>query len=213
MLKFVKLISEKSLGKGWVRVVLHTSEVVSNLMQCSFEQRGHRESFLGENGWQVASHFFEINLDCNSTDQECSFLVEPKISRHMNLGSNYQLTIMSESGVPLGTCALSWRGVPQYAEFKSSINSIGVTSPISVVTNTKPVLQPAEMTWTVNPEEFEETVAIPDLEQSLTPDLEHSATSTSLDIARLAVKVTCPHGDHKILSTMVFCPICSKPVK
>jgi hypothetical protein len=214
---FQKLVDERSLGRGWVRVLIKADSAIAGFARCSIERLGLREPYLGRGGWQVASHFLDIEISVGRTENEFSFLLGPDVVRYMSAGSNYQLTMTDTNGAVLGVFPASWRGVPGYSP-PVSAGSLGGTMP-------EPM---AQLTTQVNNDEVKSNALVWGVDHGTVTEVESETTAVAedeiipeviepvMEAPRAApgpiFKVDCPHGQHKIMSNMVFCPICSKPV-
>lgn len=214
---FQKLVDERSLGRGWVRVLLKADSAIAGFARCSIERLGLREPYLGRGGWQVASSFLDIEISVGRTENEFSFLLGPDVVRYMSAGSNYQLTMTDTNGAVLGVFPASWRGVPGYSP------PMTTGSPAGTIAET--IVQPApqvmsdevksdSLVWGVDHSSATEVQSDPTpvAEVEVVREVIEPVVETPRAAPGPIFKVDCPHGQHKIMSNMVFCPICSKPV-
>lgn len=215
-----KLVEERALGRGWVRVLIKADSEITGHVRCSVERLGLREPYLGRGGWQVASHFLNIEIAAGAGDNQFTFLLGPEVVRHMSPGSNYQLTLTDLNGLVFGAFPAPWRGVPGYSSPVSTASPvIAMSDPVAqapVRTDTDPVSD-GTVIWGGESFSSNETslpavdvdpvTDVPDI--SIGPEPVLIATPAK---KKPIFKIDCPHGNHKIMSNMVFCPICSKPV-
>lgn len=214
---FQKLVDERSLGRGWVRVLIKADSAIAGFARCSIERLGLREPYLGRGGWQVASSFLDIEISVGRTENEFSFLLGPDVVRYMSAGSNYQLTIIDTNGAVLGAFPASWRGVPGYSPPVSVGSPAGTIAETMVPPATQVInddVKSSSLVWGVDlstPTEVQQDPT-PVAEVEVIPEMIEPVVETPRAASGPVFKVDCPHGPHKIMSNMVFCPICSKPV-
>jgi hypothetical protein len=222
---FKKLVDEKSLGRGWVRVVINADSAIAGFARCSIERVGLREPYLGRGGWQVASHFLDIEITVGEGENQFNFLLGPEVVRHMKANSNYQLTITDVRAVVLGVLQASWRGVPGYIPPVTTGSPTGIMIEKLVSTTPQPLdegVKEDSLVWGLGSATAIEveldststsTPAFPDeVIDVAVPEALEPVEVKPLLVPKPIFKVNCPHGNHKIMSNMVFCPICSKSV-
>jgi hypothetical protein len=217
-----KLVDERALGRGWVRVLIKADSVVVGHARCSIERLGLREPYLGRGGWQVASHFLDIEIAAGAVEKQFGFLLGPEVVRHMSTGSNYQLTLTDVSGVVLGSFPAPWRGVPGYSPPAGSASpAVSMSDPVAQAPAQEVVnpVSTGSVIWggTAVSTDQEPALSVMNFDPT-TPSSVLLSESESVSIPTVSepkqpiFKIDCPHGPHKIMSNMVFCPICSKPV-
>lgn len=215
-----KLVEEKALGRGWVRVLIKADTEITGPARCSVERLGVREPYLGRGGWQVASHFLDIEIAAGAGDKQFYFLLGPEVVQHMITGSNYQLTFTDLNGVVVGVFPAPWRGVPSYSPpagaASPAVPMSDPVAPLPVQTENAPVSDSAVIWGGASFPINEPSLSVIDLDP---PDSTSDFSNVPEPVAtapfsepKPIFKVDCPYGDHKIMSNMVFCPICSKPV-
>lgn len=218
---FQKLVDEKALGRGWVRVLLKADLEIAGYARCAIERLGLREPYLGRGGWQVASHFLDIEIFAGDVENHFNFLLGPEVVRHMRAGSNYQLTITDVNAAVLGVFPASWRGVPGYSppiESGSPAGAVAETHMPSTLQASDEDSKDSSLVWgleskTASGVELDPTPIIPpEVIVETIPEVNMPVVVSPPTMPKTIFKVDCPHGNHKIMSNMVFCPICSKPV-
>lgn len=203
-----KLTSETALGKGWVRVELTSNALMPGMALGLLERPGYRERFLGENGWQVASYLFELELISLQVDGGFSFLLSPETVLHMHSGSNYQFTISKHDGTTQqGACAMSWKGIPPYVPPRGKSGPGPTVAPESKG-KPEPAAPYEGEVWPTGPGPVAPELPdpLPIEPAPIAPELLDPISTQPESI----IKVQCRHCDNEIFSNMVFCPICSK---
>jgi hypothetical protein len=231
-MRFLKLIAERALGSGYVRVQFAEAGVMTTgEYRCVVQRVGRRDSFLGANGWADASKFFMINIEEPSDSGESSFLLKPTVVQYMEASSNYEFTVLDAADSVLGTCNVFWKGVPGYRPPKDSppVGIEIVSAPN--LSGGAPVAEPVvERQTDPGPEVGWGSEAIADGESSgLDGNLGIDDSQTQSDennpqhegeglqdVTPRPPKIlmNCPlDASHQIFSDMMFCPICSKTLK
>lgn len=231
-MRFLKLIAERSLGPGYVRVQFAEAGLMTaGEYRCVVQRVGRRDSFLGTNGWADASKFFTINIEELSEADESSFLLKPTVVQYMEASSNYEFTVLDAADSVLGTCNVFWKGVPGYRPPKDS-PPVGIEIVLAPGTSGgAPVVEPeVERQTDPGPEVGWGSEAIVDGESSGSEGnmgVDDSQTYSDEKNPQNEVEgnqevmprppkilVNCPlDGTHQIFSDMMFCPICSKSLK
>lgn len=231
-MRFLKLIAERALGPGYVRVQFaEAGLMLAGEYRCVVQRVGRRDSFLGTNGWADASKFLMINIEELSEAGESSFLLKPTVVQYMEASSNYEFTILDAADSVLGTCNVFWKGVPGYRPPKDS-PPVGIEIVSAPGTSGgAPVFEPEvkrqtdpgpEVGWgseaTVDGESSasEGNVGVDDSQRYSDEKNPQNGGEGNQEVMPRPPKilVNCPlDATHQIFSDMMFCPICSKSLK
>lgn len=228
-MQVLKLLSEKTRGQGWVKVVVANCFMNIGTQRCLVEKRGHREAYLSSSGWQASRHFVEVELQMDAPDGQMYFLLKPELVGQMSASSNYVLSFVDTSGVVLDECSMAWKGVPSYVHIKKlpadtngvtiDPNGMNQTWAEPPVIETEPIgrTEQSPTPWVPETEVVSDPLPLmPDLTQvepTVAPEPAPPVERDPVFKIDCPLSATSPHGRHSIYSNTFFCPICSKPVR
>lgn len=89
----VFLYAERALGRGWVGVQFHGLALPEGATQVCFLRWGHKQPYLGAQGWQVAENWCEVRPASGKTETIDGVLLSPQITVLLEEGTNYKLAI------------------------------------------------------------------------------------------------------------------------
>ncbi len=148
------------------------------------QRRGHTESHLGNNGWQVSENTFQ--LSARVENDQLFIRVGPKVVAYMEGGSNYQFSV-GESELNKLSHSVPWRGVPEFRFPKMTDGGLeDAPKPIDIEIKDEPTVS--------------DPISIIQIE---TPPPPPPGSGP--------IKVTCPNG-HLVLSTFKKCPTCQAAI-
>lgn len=229
-LELISLEPHTVLGSGFAKLRFKYQQQLSEASHCSIQRIGHQESNLGPQGWQTPSHLFAA-FQIERDDRELSFVLQPWAVQHMRNSSNYRVSLHDSADIELAFAIVHWRGIPSFrAKTVGNAHLFydppAVEQPASECDASKE--EEVDLGWDFAPSEQPLAPSAGVMRMPLlTPDVEDLPLSVedeqSFDNAQTAEQpsstdqpisaLPCPHDPtHKILSNMVFCPICSKPV-
>ena len=79
------------LRPGFAELVFSNPNTTQSLFFISIQRRGHSESHLGNNGWQVSEHTFQ--LQARIDNEQLKIEVGPAVVAYMDDKSNYEFLI------------------------------------------------------------------------------------------------------------------------
>jgi len=224
----IKLLDDRSRGRGWVRVLVQSDISINGASMCSIERLGLSKPVLGPSGWQVASHRLPIEVNQDATGEEFYFHLGPEVVQHMQAGINYQFTIFDLDNHLLAAFPCPWKGVPGYSPPRTGIR-VGVAPESMIITTPSAIDLPDlarssmpsgnDSLWGLISTNHSEDIttdetAIGDqfTDSSISQPIYVSDSIENDTTTKEIYKVACPHCNHTILSNMTFCPICSRPI-
>jgi len=229
-LEFISIEPHTALGNGFAKLRFKYQPQLCDASHCSIQRIGHQESHLGPRGWQTPSHLFAA-FQIERDDRELSFLLQPWAVQHMRNSSNYRVALHDSAGIELAFAIIHWRGIPSFraktignahllyhppaveqpAPERKSLKEEGVDSGWDFAPSEQPLVSSAGVTTTplLNPDTEDLPLSVNDEQSFDNAHIGEQPMSADQPISALP----CPHDPtHKILSNMVFCPICSKPI-
>ena len=113
-LKLISISIDKTKGPGWVNVETSGLENHESQLYVVIERKGHAEQYLSETGWRVSE--IKVHVDCTKLENGHTILIlRPNIVQYLDVGNNYQFSILDQSFNQLGLFDANWKGIPHFS--------------------------------------------------------------------------------------------------
>jgi tellurium resistance protein TerD len=106
----VFLYAERALGRGWIGVQIRGLALPKGSTQVCFSRWGHKQPYLGMQGWQVAETWREVEAVSGEGETIDGVLLSPELTELLEQGSNYKLSIRVD-GVTKLDRPVRWGGI------------------------------------------------------------------------------------------------------
>ena len=106
----VFLYVERALTRGWVGVQIRGLALPKGATQICFFRWGHKNPYLGPQEWQVAEHWCDVQIRIGEAETIDGVLLSPEITRLLEQGSNYTLSIRVDNAIELER-PVRWGGI------------------------------------------------------------------------------------------------------
>jgi stress response protein SCP2 len=106
----VFLYAHHALGRGWVGVQFRGLALSKGATQVSFLRWGHKQPYLGMQGWQVAETWCDVQAVSGEAGTIDDVLLPPEITGLLEQGSNYKISIRVD-GVTRLDRPVRWGGI------------------------------------------------------------------------------------------------------
>ncbi len=220
-MRFERITSEPSEGKGWARIFFKDITSVEALKTMAIVRPRHVAPYLGKHGWQISESRLPLRLEkISATD--CSILLNPSTVQYLEVASNYEFVFFDDKLQRIASSIVRWYGI-SYRPAK------GESSPIEVISEdneevelpTSLLAPPSLVTaegWGV-PFSNQAIEASADLYPEGLPatdtnsNIKTAPPPTTSHIPREVCRVKClnPRCKAEIFDSMKTCPFCSMP--
>jgi hypothetical protein len=220
-MRFERITSEPSEGRGWARIFFKDITSVEALKTIAIVRPRHVAPYLGKNGWQISESRLPLRLE-KISETDCSILLTPATVHYLEVASNYEFVFFDDNLQRIAAPIVRWYGV-SYRAAKGEDSPIEVISQDAEETE-RPTSPPAsapmitQLGWGINlpdphiePSDFVLPVDLPPTDP-LTPPIEKSLPATPLH-PREVRRVKCLNQRCKaeIFDSMQICPFCATP--
>ncbi len=208
------------LRPGFAELVFSNPNTTQSLFFISIQRRGHSESHLGNNGWQVSEHTFQ--LQARIDNEQLKIEVGPAVVAYMDDKSNYEFLI-GETEADKSLHIVRWSGVPGYIRPKGNESLIDL-QPRPITPTPPPVTPPLPVSPPIGVQQAPIATPLP-----ISPILPVSPVPLTISPIPLVptpvpqppkippvsggggvVKINCGNCGKPVLSTFKICPSCHK---
>lgn len=218
-MRFERMTSEPSEGKGWARIFFKDITSVEALKTIAIVRPRHVAPYLGKNGWQISESRLPLRLE-KISETDCSILLTPATVQYLEVASNYEFVFFDDKVQRIAAPIVRWYGI-SYRAAKDEVSPIEVISPDAEETK-QPTSPPGStpmithLGWglpdaQIDPAESLSPVGLP-LTDKFSPPIEESRPTTPL-LPREVRRVKClnPRCQAEIFDSMKICPFCATP--
>jgi hypothetical protein len=218
-MRFERITSEPSEGKGWARIFFKDITSVEALKTIAIVRPRHVAPYLGKNGWQISESRLPLRLE-KISETDCSILLTPATVQYLEVASNYEFVFFDDKVQRIAAPIVRWYGI-SYRAAKGEVSPIEVISPDAEETE-RPTSPPAsapmitQLGWGIpdvhiDPPGSLLPVDFPPTEKISAP-IDESRPTTPL-LLREVRRVKClnPRCKAEIFDIMKICPFCATP--
>jgi hypothetical protein len=218
-MRFERITSEPSEGKGWARIFFKDITSVEVLKTIAIVRPRHVAPYLGKHGWQISESRLPLRLE-KISETDCSILLSPATVQYLEVASNYEFVFFDDKLHRIAAPIVRWYGI-SYRAAKGEVSPIEVISQDAEETEqptSPPISTPmiTDLGWglpdaQIDPTESLLPVGLPPTDKFSPPIEESRPTTPPLPREVRRVKCLNPRCKAEIFDSMKFCPFCATP--